>query len=111
MHETLSSFSEQFRDGPTKPEIKPEAGKETERTVEPKCGWFWFRPKYLQRFRTAKWALFWLCWTGAMQGMQFKFDPGWGEIKTSFTTLISIRFNLLREKRNLYHYRFSRLSS
>lgn len=78
MHETLSSFSEQFRDGPTKPEIKPEAGKETERTVEPKCGWFWFRPKYLQRFRTAKWALFWLCWTGAMQGMQFKFDPGWG---------------------------------
>ncbi|XP_016905153.1 solute carrier organic anion transporter family member 4A1 isoform X2 [Apis cerana] len=69
MHETLSSFSEQFRDGPTKPEIKPEAGKETERTVEPKCGWFWFRPKYLQRFRTAKWALFWLCWTGAMQGM------------------------------------------
>ncbi|XP_008554726.1 solute carrier organic anion transporter family member 4A1 isoform X1 [Microplitis demolitor] len=33
------------------------------------CGWFKFRPKYLQKFRTAKWALFWLCWAGAMQGM------------------------------------------
>lgn len=33
-----------------------------------KCGWFWLRPKSLQRFRTAKWALFWLCWAGAMQG-------------------------------------------
>ncbi|XP_048265736.1 solute carrier organic anion transporter family member 4A1 isoform X1 [Bombus affinis] len=69
MHETLSSFSEQFRDGPPKPEIKPETAKESERTDEPKCGWFWFRPMYLQQFRTAKWALFWLCWTGAMQGM------------------------------------------
>ncbi|XP_043288707.1 solute carrier organic anion transporter family member 4A1 isoform X2 [Venturia canescens] len=34
-----------------------------------KCGWLWFRPSYLQKFRTAKWALFWLCWAGAMQGM------------------------------------------
>lgn len=33
-----------------------------------KCGWLWFRPNYLQKYRTAKWALFWLCWAGAMQG-------------------------------------------
>ncbi|XP_067214968.1 solute carrier organic anion transporter family member 4A1 isoform X2 [Linepithema humile] len=70
MHETLSSFPEQFGDGPRKPEIKPEILKETDRTANNlKCGWFWFRPIYLQRFRTAKWALFWLCWAGAMQGM------------------------------------------
>ncbi|XP_032677729.1 solute carrier organic anion transporter family member 4A1 isoform X1 [Odontomachus brunneus] len=70
MHETLSSFPEQFGDGPRKPEIKPEILKETDRTADNlKCGWFWFRPLYLQRFRTAKWALFWLCWAGAMQGM------------------------------------------
>ncbi|KAL4713869.1 hypothetical protein ACJJTC_015523 [Scirpophaga incertulas] len=31
------------------------------------CGWGVFRPKWLQRFRTAKWALFWLCWAGAIQ--------------------------------------------
>ncbi|XP_028034167.1 solute carrier organic anion transporter family member 4A1-like isoform X1 [Bombyx mandarina] len=33
------------------------------------CGWGRFRPNWLQRFRTAKWALFWLCWAGAIQGM------------------------------------------
>uniref|UniRef100_A0A1B0BLR6 Major facilitator superfamily (MFS) profile domain-containing protein n=1 Tax=Glossina palpalis gambiensis TaxID=67801 RepID=A0A1B0BLR6_9MUSC len=32
-------------------------------------GWGKFRPKCLQRFCTAKWALFWLCWAGAMQGL------------------------------------------
>ncbi|XP_018053910.1 PREDICTED: solute carrier organic anion transporter family member 4A1 isoform X1 [Atta colombica] len=70
MHETLSSFPEQFGDGPRKPEIKSEIPKETDRTADNlKCGWFWFRPIYLQKFRTAKWALFWLCWAGAMQGM------------------------------------------
>ncbi|XP_011349076.1 solute carrier organic anion transporter family member 4A1 isoform X1 [Ooceraea biroi] len=66
MHETLSSFPEQFGDSPRKSEIKPEILKETDNLT---CGWFWFRPVYLQRFRTAKWALFWLCWAGAMQGM------------------------------------------
>lgn len=70
MHESLSSFPEQFGDGPRKPEIKPEILKETDRTTDNlKCGWYWFRPIYLQKFRTAKWALFWLCWAGAMQGM------------------------------------------
>lgn len=70
MHETLSSFPEQFGDGPKKPEIKLEILKETDRTMDNlKCGWYWFRPIYLQKFRTAKWALFWLCWAGAMQGM------------------------------------------
>ncbi|KAM3960858.1 LOW QUALITY PROTEIN: solute carrier organic anion transporter family member 4A1 [Aphomia sociella] len=34
-----------------------------------RCGWGRLRPKWLQRFRTAKWALFWLCWAGAIQGM------------------------------------------
>ncbi|XP_011292793.2 solute carrier organic anion transporter family member 4A1 [Musca domestica] len=32
-------------------------------------GWFRYKPKCLQRFCTAKWALFWLCWGGAMQGL------------------------------------------
>ncbi|XP_026758788.2 solute carrier organic anion transporter family member 4A1 isoform X2 [Galleria mellonella] len=34
-----------------------------------RCGWGKLRPSWLQRFRTAKWALFWLCWAGAIQGM------------------------------------------
>ncbi|GLG98076.1 Solute carrier organic anion transporter family member [Gryllus bimaculatus] len=34
-----------------------------------RCGWCLFRPGLLQRFRTAKWVLFWLCWAGTMQGM------------------------------------------
>lgn len=72
MHESLSSFPEQFGEGPRKPEIKPEILKETDRTTDNlKCGWYWFRPIYLQKFRTAKWALFWLCWAGAMQGMYY----------------------------------------
>ncbi|PNF24215.1 Solute carrier organic anion transporter family member 4A1 [Cryptotermes secundus] len=36
---------------------------------EARCGWCFFRPLFLQRFRTAKWVLFWLCWAGAVQGM------------------------------------------
>ncbi|KPJ00330.1 Solute carrier organic anion transporter family member 4A1 [Papilio xuthus] len=36
---------------------------------ELRCGWGAVRPAWLQRFRTAKWALFWLCWAGAIQGM------------------------------------------
>ncbi|XP_059055765.1 uncharacterized protein LOC131849639 [Achroia grisella] len=35
-----------------------------------RCGWGSLRPKWLQRFRTAKWALFWLCWAGAIQGLK-----------------------------------------
>lgn len=70
MHETLSSFPEQFGDGPGKPEIKSDVSQDLKKTADNlKCGWLWFRPMYLQRFRTAKWALFWLCWAGAMQGM------------------------------------------
>ena len=37
------------------------------------CGWFDFNPKCLQRFMTPKWALFWLCWAGAVQG-EFEFE-------------------------------------
>lgn len=36
-----------------------------------KYGWFKIQPKFLQRFLSAKWALFWLCWAGAMQGWFF----------------------------------------
>lgn len=32
------------------------------------CGWFGVRPRWIQRFMTPKWALFWLCWAGAVQG-------------------------------------------
>ncbi|XP_055641042.1 solute carrier organic anion transporter family member 4A1 [Toxorhynchites rutilus septentrionalis] len=33
------------------------------------CGWFSLRPRWIQRFMTPKWALFWLCWAGAVQGL------------------------------------------
>ncbi|XP_030080317.1 solute carrier organic anion transporter family member 4A1 [Drosophila hydei] len=36
---------------------------------EPRFGWRRFQPQWLQRFCTAKWALFWLCWGGALQGL------------------------------------------
>lgn len=32
-------------------------------------GWGKFQPKFLQGLLSAKWALFWLCWAGAMQGL------------------------------------------
>lgn len=32
-------------------------------------GWLKFRPKKLQGLLSPKWALFWLCWAGAVQGM------------------------------------------
>ncbi|XP_012274694.1 solute carrier organic anion transporter family member 4A1 [Orussus abietinus] len=70
MHETLSSLPEQFADGPEKQNVKPDVRNEPRHPPEnQKCGWLWFRPFCLQKFRTAKWALFWLCWAGAMQGM------------------------------------------
>ncbi|KAK3926220.1 Solute carrier organic anion transporter family member 4A1 [Frankliniella fusca] len=34
-----------------------------------RCGWGCLQPDCLQRFRTAKWVLFWLCWAGGIQGM------------------------------------------
>ncbi|KAL7741794.1 hypothetical protein ACLKA6_000399 [Drosophila palustris] len=36
---------------------------------EQRFGWHRFQPQWLQRFCTAKWALFWLCWGGALQGL------------------------------------------
>lgn len=33
------------------------------------CGWGLLRPKCIQRFRTPRWVLFWLCWAGALQGL------------------------------------------
>ncbi|XP_066601024.1 solute carrier organic anion transporter family member 4A1 [Prorops nasuta] len=70
IHESLSNFPEQFGNGAGKAEIKEDLREEERKSEDKlKCGWFWFSPVYLQRFRTAKWALFWLCWAGAMQGM------------------------------------------
>lgn len=31
-------------------------------------GWFKIQPKCLQSLLSAKWALFWMCWAGALQG-------------------------------------------
>ncbi|XP_011505517.1 PREDICTED: solute carrier organic anion transporter family member 4A1 [Ceratosolen solmsi marchali] len=71
MQETLPGLSEQFVDRGGKMDIMQETSKDFESIAKDrlKCGWFWFRPSYLQKYRTAKWALFWLCWAGAMQGM------------------------------------------
>lgn len=34
-------------------------------------GWFKFQPKFLMHFMNARWALFWLCWGGALQGISY----------------------------------------
>ncbi|XP_066947164.1 solute carrier organic anion transporter family member 4A1 isoform X1 [Macrobrachium rosenbergii] len=44
-------------------------GAEDDDEVTEECGWLCFRPKFLQKTRTAKWVLFWLCWAAAAQGM------------------------------------------
>jgi hypothetical protein len=44
-----------------------------EEDSEARCGWCFFRPLFLQRFRTAKWVLFWLCWAGAVQGKKVSY--------------------------------------
>lgn len=33
-------------------------------------GWLNFYPKCFQTFLSAKWALFWMCWAGALQGIR-----------------------------------------
>ncbi|KAJ9593379.1 hypothetical protein L9F63_015083, partial [Diploptera punctata] len=45
----------------------PSDKKDEDEDWEARCGWCFFRPRILQRFRTAKWVLFWLCWAGAVQ--------------------------------------------
>ncbi|XP_033209479.1 solute carrier organic anion transporter family member 4A1 isoform X2 [Belonocnema kinseyi] len=69
--EALSSvLPDQFGDGPRKQEIQSDIeGNSDNKSQKLMCGWLRFRPGYLQKFRTAKWALFWLCWAGAMQGL------------------------------------------
>ncbi|XP_024944928.1 solute carrier organic anion transporter family member 4A1 isoform X2 [Cephus cinctus] len=71
MNETMTGLPDQFGDGPRKMDFKPEVVKDvTDQSANnQQCGWLWFRPICLQKFRTAKWALFWLCWAGAVQGM------------------------------------------
>ncbi|XP_058810314.1 solute carrier organic anion transporter family member 4A1 isoform X2 [Phymastichus coffea] len=68
---TISSLPGQLAIVEGKPESKPDMPRDAESIAEErlKCGLLWFRPSYLQKFRSAKWALFWLCWAGAMQGM------------------------------------------
>lgn len=48
--------------------VDQEAPVKTSEIPKYQCGWFSFRPKCLQRFMNPKWALFWLCWAGAVQG-------------------------------------------
>lgn len=45
------------------------AGEVVEHSDSYHCGWFGMRPRWIQRFLTPKWALFWLCWAGAVQGL------------------------------------------
>ncbi|XP_072947607.1 solute carrier organic anion transporter family member 4A1 [Epargyreus clarus] len=70
--QTIDLRSSRREDGRRLPH-EPDAELDSQgRPAEPRalrCGWGMLRPKWLQRFRTAKWALFWLCWAGAIQGM------------------------------------------
>lgn len=34
-------------------------------------GWWRFQPKCMQGLLSAKWALFWMCWAGALQGTKY----------------------------------------
>lgn len=43
-------------------------------------GWLRFRPKCLQGLLSAKWALFWLCWAGALQGNYLFVDGIWNSM-------------------------------
>ncbi|XP_042212018.1 solute carrier organic anion transporter family member 4A1-like isoform X2 [Homarus americanus] len=52
------------------------------------CGWMCLRPQKLQKTRTAKWVLFWLCWAAAAQGMVVN-----GFVNVCITT-IEKRFDL-----------------
>lgn len=52
------------------------ASKEASHHEYKRCGWLCFQPSFLQRFRTAKWVLFWLCWAGAIQGKILLLIPG-----------------------------------
>ncbi|XP_064548833.1 solute carrier organic anion transporter family member 4A1 isoform X2 [Drosophila montana] len=45
------------------------SGTDAAALEEQRFGWLRFQPQWLQRFCTAKWALFWLCWGGALQGL------------------------------------------
>ncbi|XP_062547204.1 solute carrier organic anion transporter family member 4A1 isoform X2 [Armigeres subalbatus] len=45
------------------------AGEVVQQAESHHCGWFGIRPRWIQRFMTPKWALFWLCWAGAVQGL------------------------------------------
>lgn len=53
------------------PSSNDENGKivnDVEYNTTPTCGWYKFRPKYLQRFMSPKWTLCFLCLAGATQG-------------------------------------------
>ncbi|KAH8282581.1 hypothetical protein KR054_008553 [Drosophila jambulina] len=65
------------------------ASTETDQDMDsPRFGWCGWSPQWLQRFCTAKWALFWLCWGGALQGLIVN-----GLINVSIST-IERRFGL-----------------
>uniref|UniRef100_A0A182VTG2 Uncharacterized protein n=1 Tax=Anopheles minimus TaxID=112268 RepID=A0A182VTG2_9DIPT len=49
------------------PPIKVDAADGTMPPRSYHCGWFALRPRWMERFMTPKWALFWLCWAGAVQ--------------------------------------------
>lgn len=51
----------------TDPEAAATAGADSKPALF--YGWWSWRPRIMQRFLSAKWALFWLCWAGAMQGV------------------------------------------
>lgn len=38
------------------------------KSVRKTFGWCGYQPKCFQNLLSAKWALFWLCWAGAVQG-------------------------------------------
>lgn len=48
------------------------------------CGWFNFRPKYLEYFMNPKWALIFLCLAGAVQGNYYPIIPPCFHLPTLF---------------------------
>lgn len=47
-----------------------DAGSHSDNSFRLRWGWLSFRPNILQGLLSPKWALFWLCWAGAVQGNQ-----------------------------------------
>lgn len=62
------------------------------------CGWYCWKPKFLQRLSTSKSFLFWICWAGGFQSKSAKSNNNFVYRSVAFPSFPPLQLKVEKER-------------